>query len=229
LVLAGITRTYPPRDTPLVVLDAVRFRELGRVTLPGTSIVDAISPDGRWLYLTHYKSVDDLNYEVLAYDLQQRQLIEKPIVDPREPDEKMVGNPVTRLMGPDGRWAYTLYAKPEGEAFIHALDTANRAAACIDLPLGTSPDRVFELRLRFGADGALNVVDHGTSVLAVNTRTFAVRSPAAQAPAPKPEADSSDGGSGFPWALMAIPAAAVLAGLGAVMRRRRRRVRSAPA
>jgi hypothetical protein len=228
LVLAGITRTYPPRDTPLVVLDAVRFRELGRVTLPGSSVVDAISPDGHWLYLTHYKSLNNLNYEVLAYDLQQRRLIDKPIVDPREPDEKMQGQPVTRLMSADGRWAYTLYVKPEGESFIHALDTANRSAACVDLPLDTPDDQLFNMRLRLGPGGALNVVSNdGTPLVSVNTRTFAVSKPALQQPAPAPKPES-DGGSSFPWALMLLPAAAVLAGLG-VLARRRRRFRSAPA
>src|SRR3954452_12309273 len=229
LVLAAIPRTYPPKDTSLVLLDAVRFRELGRVSLPGMSIVDAISPDGHWLYLTHYKSVNNLNYEVLAYDRQRRRLIDKPIVDPREPDEKMQGQPVTRLMSADGRWAYTLYAKPEGESFIHALDTANRSAACVDLPLNTSVDDLFKLRLRFGPGGALNVVSDGAALVAVNTRTFAVSKPAAQAPAPRPEARTSgDGGSQFPWALIAIPAAAALAGL-IVLARRRRCFRSAPA
>jgi hypothetical protein len=231
LVLAGITRAYPPRDTPLVVLDAVRFRELGRVTLPGTSVVDAISPDGHWLYLTHYKSVNNLNYEVLAYDLQQRRLIDKPIVDPREPDEKMQGQPVTRLMSGDGRWAYTFYARGDEAPFIHALDTVNRTAACIDVPL-TDLQQVFEMKLRFGPGGALQVTHNGEALANVNTRTFAVSKPGAQqpapAPAPKPAAHSSGGGSQFPWALMAIPAAAALAGLG-VLARRRRRFRSAPA
>jgi hypothetical protein len=228
LVLAGITRTYPPRDTPLVVLDAVRFRELGRVTLSGSSIVDAISPDGHWLYLTHYKSLNNLNYEVLAYDLQRRRLIDKPIVDRREPDEKMQGQPVTRLMSGDGRWAYTLYAKPEGESFIHALDTQNRAAACVDLPLNTSADQLFELRLRFGPGGALQVTHNGDPLVNVNTRTFAVSKAAAQHPAPAPKPASDGGGSEFPWALMALPATLVVAGLG-VLARRRRRFRSAPA
>jgi hypothetical protein len=230
LVLAEYPTTYPTKSTGLVVFDAVRFRPRAHVTLPGTSVVDAISPDGRWLYLTHYKSANTLNYEVLAYDMQQRQLISKPIVDPREPDEKMQGQPVTRLMSPDGRWAYTLYARGDEKPFIHALDTVNRSAACIDLPLGTSIDQVFEMKLRFGPGGAVQVTHDGDPLVAVNTRTFAVStSPQPSAPAPKPVAHgSSDGGSQFPWALMAIPAAAALAGLG-VLARRRRRFRSAPA
>jgi len=232
LVLAENSMRYPPKSTTLVVLDPVRFRQRMRVTLPGMSVVDAISPDGRWLYLTHYRKPNTLDYQVLAYDLQQRKLIDKPIVDPREPDEKMQGQPVTRLMSADGRWAYTLYSRGPEEPFIHALDTSGRTAACIDLPLNANLDQVFEMRLRFGPGGGLQVTHNGNALVDVNTKTFAVSQAAAPkpppAPAPKPAADRSDGGNQFPWALMALPAAAVLAGLG-VLARRRRRYRSAPA
>ena len=41
-----------------------------RLTLPGSYTVDAISPDGRWLYLIHYTARRNLlRYEVRAYDL----------------------------------------------------------------------------------------------------------------------------------------------------------------
>jgi hypothetical protein len=224
LVLAGFSYTYPQKSTSLVVLDAVRLRPRAHLSLPGMYVVDAISPDGRWLYFTHYKSANTLDYEVVGYDLQQRQLLAKPIVDPREPDEKMQGQPVNRLMSADGRWAYTLYARGDQAPFIHALDTQNRTAACIDLPLSSGLDQVFNMKLRMGPGGALNVESHGRPLLTVDTRTFAVRNPA---PAPKPSAATPGGGSRFPWALMAIPAAAALAGLGAAARRRRR-LRSAP-
>ena len=228
LVLAQYPRTYPPKSTPLVVLDAIRFRQRMRVTLPGMSVVDAISPDGRWLYFTHYRKPNALDYEVLAYDLQERKVMTKPIVDPREPDEKMQGQPVTRLVSPDGRWAYTLYSRGPEKPFIHALDTSGRTAACVDLPLNANLDQVFEMRLRFGPGGALQVTHDGNALVDVNAKTFAVSQAAAQKPPPKPAAGRSDGGSQFPWALMALPAAAVLAGLG-VLARRRRRYRSAPA
>jgi hypothetical protein len=229
LVLAEIPRTYPQRDTKLLVLDAVRMRQRQRISLPGMYVVDAISPDGRWLYFTHYKSLNATDYEVQAYDLRQRQLIAKPIVDRREPDEKMQGQPVDRLMSPDGRWAYTLYSRGPQEPFIHALDTQGRTAYCVDLPLDTNLDQVFEMKLRFGPGGAVEVTHNGSSLADVNTRTLAVTRPAAHAAsAPKQAARDSGGGGQFPWALMLLPAVALLAGLG-VLARRRRRLRSAPA
>jgi hypothetical protein len=229
LVLAEINFRYPPKSTTLAVLDARSVRTRARITLPGSFTVDAISPDGRWLYLIHNQNTAATRYEVRGYDLQQRQLLPKPIVDPREPDEKMQGQPVTRVMSPDGRWAYTLYARPEGAPFIHALDTQNRTAACIDLPLrGAIVGHIFDMRLRLGPGGALQVEYNGSPALLVDTRTFAVRTPAQQPARSAVAPEKGDGGSSFPWALMAIPAAAALAGLG-VVARRRRRLRSAPA
>src|SRR4051794_32103863 len=52
LVLADQPARYPPRRTRLVVLDARRLRVRSHVMVPGLATVDAVSPSGRWLYLT---------------------------------------------------------------------------------------------------------------------------------------------------------------------------------
>ena len=44
----------------------------------------------------------------------------------------MAGFPMARMVSPNGRWAYTLYAGGE-ETFIHALDTQGATAVCVDL------------------------------------------------------------------------------------------------
>ena len=229
LVLAQFAASW--NRTRLLPVDTHRYlRPLRPIVLAGFYTVDAISPDGSRLYLIHYRRPQRsvVDYEVRAYDLRARRLLPGAIVDPREPDEKMQGQPVTRLVSPDGRWAYTLYSRGPEKPFIHALDTSGRTAACVDLPLNANLDQVFEMRLRFGPGGALQVTHDGNALVDVNTKTFAVSQAAAQKPPPKPAAGRSDGGSQFPWALMALPAAAVLAGLG-VLARRRRRYRSAPA
>ena len=59
-----------------------------------------------------------------AYDLVRGRLLHAPVVDPRETDEKMRGNPISRALSPDGRWAYTLYDGGGGTPFVHALDTS---------------------------------------------------------------------------------------------------------
>ena len=46
----------------------------------------------------------------------------------------MEGSPMTRATSADGRWVYTLYSRPGGYPFVHALDTVNGVAHCIGLP-----------------------------------------------------------------------------------------------
>jgi hypothetical protein len=214
---------YPPTRTRLAVLDALRLRPRETVSLPGYHAVDAVSPDGRWLYLIHYTSNDGLHYEVRAYDLVARRLLAAPVVDSREPDEKMNGIAVTRVSSADGRWAYTLYQRPEGEPFVHALDTATRSARCIDLPALDGGDLSGE-RLRLDDGGAsLVAVSRGGPQAVVDTTTFAVRRPAVatrrSAPAPERSGDS-------PWVLLLLPATALVA---LSLAWRRRRLRSSPA
>ena len=224
LVLERESRNYPPARTGLLVLDAATLRPRSNIDLPGAYTVDAISPDGRWLYLVHYPSQSNiLEYEVRAYDIEHHTLLQKPVIDPREPDEAMRGQPVTRTTSPDGRWAYTLYDRSPDAPFIHALDTRNLAAACIDLPSLQGSSNVFDMKLAL-AGGSLRVVSDGTPLALVNTTTFAVRVPGA-APRPartRPGSHASDeGGGGFPWELVALPVAAALVALAVVSRRRR--------
>jgi hypothetical protein len=173
LVLAQMTNRWPTRRTRLLVLDPPGLSPRGQISLRGFFTIDAISPDGRWLYLIHYTHGLS-RYEVRAYDVTARRLVTRPVVDPREPDEAMRGTPMTRLQTADGRWAYTLYQRANGRPFVHALDTTRRTAACVDLPnLGPDP-----VRLAL-AGGTLRVINgHGTQAL-VDTRTFRVTRPGA--------------------------------------------------
>jgi hypothetical protein len=126
------------------------------------------------------------------------------VVDPREPDEKMQGIPITRTVSADGRWAYTLYDRPGGEPVVHALDTSARRAVCIDMPLLAGRRDLYGLRLRAGA--ALTVLSGRRAVAQVDLASFRVGRPrAALHDAP------GDGGGGFPWVL-----AAALLGAGAL-------------
>jgi hypothetical protein len=213
LVLAGNPRT---KGTRLVVLQAERLRAPAReISLPGYFTVDAVSPDGATLYLVHYLSPsrDPLRYEVRTYDVASERIVGGPIVDPREPDEKMQGVAVTRATSPDGRWAYTLYTGDEN--FVHALDTAGRKAFCIDVKAGDVASATLRL------DGPYL---HVGSLATIDTRTLKVGSsdgprPAATGPPPADE-PNGDGGA-LPWtALVIVPLAA--AALAFAARRRRR-------
>jgi hypothetical protein len=234
LVLARPTRSYPPTSTRLAVLDARRLLVRRDIALPGFFTVDAISPDGRWLYLIQYAGDNVLDYRVRALDTRTGRFAAGDVVDPRKPDEQMGGLPMTRVMSRDGRWAYTLYGGGE-ETFIHALDTVGRTAACIDLDMLPSNSDLSGVRLNVSADGQrIRVRDRGSLVATVDTRTFAVTEPGAATASPssattEPEhtiAPPADDG-GFPWPALLLVGG--LAGLcGSAVAIARRRARSSP-
>jgi hypothetical protein len=231
LVLPEPAWRFPQRESRFNVLTADRLRTLDPVVLDGTWTYDALSPDGRWLYLIEYTSPRDISeYEVRAYDLRERQLDPEPVVDPEEAGEEMYGMPITRASSPDGRWAYTLYQSAERHhpPFIHALDTVGRTAVCIDLDLLADHPDLFRVDLQPSADGSsLAVVKssslaearRGDPLANVDLGSFEVSEPApAVAPTDLEAGGASDGIS---W--IAIAAGAVLLVVAVSLLGRRRR------
>ena len=134
LVLGSTAGPYVSPSKFLVV-DPRRMKVVQTIVLDGTFSFDALSPDGSKMYLIQYASAGDLNhYIVRAYDLRTNRLLPGKIADRSEHEKAMAGSAMTRTTSADGRWVYTLYQKPSGEPFIHALDTVGAAAYCIDLP-----------------------------------------------------------------------------------------------
>ncbi|HEU5214729.1 MAG TPA: hypothetical protein VFU30_04240 [Gaiellaceae bacterium] len=126
--------TSPSR---FLVVDPSRAKVLRTITLHGYFSFDALSPDASRMYLiqyTHGGSYDLTHYIVRGYDMRTNRLMPGKIADRREHEESMAGYAQTRTTSADGRWVYTLYQKPSGEPFIHALDTVGAAAYCVDLP-----------------------------------------------------------------------------------------------
>ncbi len=218
LVLSSGFNARSP-NTELRVLDARTLRTRQNITLRGMNTVDAISPDGRWLYLVDYKNGAATSYDVRAYDLERHRLLAKTIVDPREPAEKLQGIPLTRVSSEDGRWAYTLYTGEE--PFIHALDTEGRTAVCIDLPQSVATDPAGVHMTLAGDQLTLT----GSRPLAhVDLKSYKVSEAAAATPAPpkatatpKPAAPADSGPSIVLWLL---PLVAL--GVVAVFARQRR-------
>jgi hypothetical protein len=215
LALARPVRQAPAESTDLAVLDATKLVIRRKISLPGFFTVDAISPDGRWLYLIQYEGKDFTEYRVRALDTRTGLLAARDVVDPREPDEQMGGFPMKRTMSRDGRWAYTLYSGG-AETFIHALDTMGRTAACIDLEMLPANGDLSGVELDLARGARRLLVRDISGVLAiVNTRTFAVREPGEPAAARRSEASSQS--AGFPWevsllvaGLLAVTAAVAL-------------------
>ena len=86
----------------------------------------------------------------------------------------MTGLPVARARSADGGRVYTLYVGGPSHAFVHALDTREGAARCIDLPWHGSAQGLETARLALSA-GALVLRQPGVGVLArVDLHTFRV-------------------------------------------------------
>jgi hypothetical protein len=131
------------KHSTFAFVDMKKMKVVRKLRLPGHHVFDALSPDGRYLYFIQYVSAQDFNrYRVRAYDLRAGHLLTNPVVDKRESETAMQGAPISRVTSHDGSWAYTLYGGPD-ETFIHALDTLNAGAVCIDLPWKTQPKRRF--------------------------------------------------------------------------------------
>jgi len=216
LILVNPRRRFPRASTTLAVVDPRRMRLRRQIRLSGDFSFDAISPDGRLLYLIQYLSRQDItDYAVRAFDMRAGRMFRQRVVDPSEPDEDMSGEPLSRVMDASGRWAYTLYASEE-HPFVHALDTARRTAVCIDLDIHGGDT----LAMR---GDRLDVLGGDQVLASIDTSTHRVFRRPAERPAQRRRAAEET--AGFPWLLIVGPTAALtlLAALG----RRRSATRSA--
>ncbi len=177
LVLASPVYQPGPRVTTTFVVLRTRTLKVARtIVLRGMWAFDALSPDGGTIYAIEYRSaVDPVRYRVRAVDVATGLAHPGAIVDKREPDEQMAGRPTARAPGSPSL-ALTLYSKPDGTAFVHALDTEHGTASCIDLPWQGVGDAVWKVRLSV-AGGLLRLSQPGLGRLAtVDLTTLAVRS-----------------------------------------------------
>jgi hypothetical protein len=184
LVLA--TSIYDYRaSTTFVVVDTRTLKPIKTIRLRGSFAYDALSPNGRRMYVLEFPGGVNggIRYVVRSLDLVTGKLDPGKIVDKTEPDEEMSGLPMARTTGNSG-WVYTLYRGATSHAFVHALDTRNRAARCLDLPWsGEQQNGLETVRMTIDADGILTLRQPNVGVLArIDTRTFDVE--VVQAPQP---------------------------------------------
>jgi hypothetical protein len=223
LVLINPRVHFPRERTTFAVIDARTLRVRRTIALRGDFSFDAISPNGRVMYLIEYLNPRDFTeYAVRAYNMRTQRLYRRPVVDPNEAGEDMYGIPVSRVSSRDGRWHYTLY-EARKHPFVHALDTVGRTAVCIDIEGGVKS--VWDATLS-PRGPRLDVVDQSGRTLAeIDTRTHEVvweRPPAEPAKAkPKPKADRAQApepDAGTSWLPIAAPIAALLLLAGATRR-----------
>jgi hypothetical protein len=166
------------RRSTFVVIDTATLRPLRTVVLAGSFAYDAVSPDGRRLYVLQYPGgvQGGVRYVVRSVDLRTGRLEPGAIVDRTEPNERMSGIALARAWSPDRAWAYTLYNGGTSHAFVHALNTRTRVARCIDLPWAGEAQSVLDgVRLAVTPNRVLTLTGRSGAVLArIDTRTFSV-------------------------------------------------------
>ena len=139
------------RESGFAVLDARTLVLEQRVSLRGDFTFDALSPDGRTLYLIEHVSSQNLTlYRVRAYDVRARRLLRRIIAEKGSwQTATMAGWPITRAVSRDGIWVYTLYGRNDrGAPFVHALDARDRTAVCLDVSWRGDQNDLWQIRLR---------------------------------------------------------------------------------
>ena len=222
LVLIRPRTGFPRRQTTLAVVGTAHLRLRETVTLAGDFSFDALSPDGSLVYLVEYVNPrDPTRYVVRGYDLERGRLLPEAVVDPTIFGKVMRGYPVTRAVSPDGRWAYTLYDGAGGRPFVHALDTAERTAACIDVDALAGRSDLMDVRLAVAGGGKeVRIVAGAETVAVIDAETLRLSEPSPPVPA---AAVLEDDGSA-PWTLagLGVLVLTAAAGLAIVLRRRKR-------
>ncbi|MEO8228941.1 MAG: hypothetical protein ABI628_04165 [Chloroflexota bacterium] len=159
IVLVSTTKGAP--TSRFAVLRRGLAKPASFIDLPGGFDYDAISPDGSMLYLVqHLDAVAGGKYQVRSVVTVTGELTEGIIADKTNLEEQMAGYPLAQVRRSDGL-VLTLYEGVDF-AFIHALNTIEGWAVCIDLPASGRDDA------RAAADWGLGPSPDGRSVYAVN-------------------------------------------------------------
>jgi murein peptide amidase A len=143
--------------TELAFLDTGPYRPHGprpirRATLPGDYTVQAITPDGEFVYLSHNLalSAHGPRFTLVPYSVRARLLL--PANDIRANGEILSGSAIARTADASGHQVYTLYMDPlapHGRMHVLALDTVAASLTKIELPQldGTKNPLLLDLHL----------------------------------------------------------------------------------
>ena len=195
LVLGDATFAYPRTRSGFLLVDPKTLQVAHGITLGGDFAYDAISPNGKRLYLIQHLSNDQSKYVVRAFDVPTLRLLPGRIADRTQKSWIMQGYPVDRVASADGRWVYTLYGNPGGFPFVHMLDTVKGVAHCVGLPWRGSDTAPYNMRLSLAGTTLRVHWRSGRPWQRVDTRTYAV---------------TADRHSGFPWWTLAFGVLLVL-------------------
>ncbi|HVR88942.1 MAG TPA: hypothetical protein VHG53_05280 [Candidatus Limnocylindria bacterium] len=166
LVLAAAHPNVPAATSRFAVVDLIAGRLSRTVTATGDFSFDAISDDGRNVYLVEHLG-PPTQYRVRVADPGGSGLSETPIVDVKVASPSMNGAYHSSVTDPSGQWQFGLYFNPTKGPFIHALNTTQLYAQCVlDLPdAGAGVRSMWSMALAPGG-GHLYVVNGAAGVVA---------------------------------------------------------------
>jgi hypothetical protein len=168
-------------STHFVLLRTADLSTSDQIDLKGTFGFDALSPDGKMMYLIQHSTVQDIqHYIVRGYDLGAHKLLPGRIADKTQKSWVMEGWAVSRAESSNGRWAYTLYANPGGTPFVHALDTVKGVAHCVGVPWApTDPNQseIFNAQLTLAGTKLAVRMQGGDVYRFISTKSWKVSKP----------------------------------------------------
>jgi outer membrane protein assembly factor BamB len=128
--LALLNSSQKSRAVRIAIVGSALGHAARTVTLHGTYDVDAVSNDGRKLFLIQYLRS---GYLVRFYDVAREALASRVLTEKGAPMQGLAWDAVASR---DGHYLFTLYLRSDGAAEVHTLDLRRGTAICIDLPRG---------------------------------------------------------------------------------------------
>lgn len=139
----------------LLLIGTAQLKVTNRIDLKGYFEFDAIDNTGTRLYLIEYTNVTQGYYRVRVYEIAAGQLGAYTVVDKggNGTPDPMTGVRLSGVFSPDGQWLYSVYARQNSGAFVHALNLNQPFAFCLDLPNSGSSTDAFRWSLALTGDG----------------------------------------------------------------------------
>jgi DNA-binding beta-propeller fold protein YncE len=139
----------------MLLIDTSELKVAKSIDLNGVFDFDAVNNNGQSVYVIEYPNAADSYYHVRVYKVPAGKLGAYTVADKGGPGEAMTGVRLSGVFSPDGQWLYSLYARENNGAFVHALNLTQPFAFCLDLPgSGWSKDvNAFQWSLALTADG----------------------------------------------------------------------------
>ena len=127
-----------PTASHFLVVKTAAMQIAARIDLDGFFDFDAISNDGKRLYLIQY--LNGRQYYVRDYDIGARTLDPHPVVDKNDGSDAMTGIRLSGVAPTGGGWLFSVYVRDHSNPFVHALSLDNTLAFCLDLRGGGYAD-----------------------------------------------------------------------------------------